>query len=338
MAVNSNRTKFLLRPYHPKDARQAVDVVNANALQSLGVRQAVVDGSGNVRLARYVSMESEKVVATDERNDVIGYAYCSNLDRSIVHEFGGAVHPDYWGLGVGSKLLGWAEQRAAAKAKHAPPDVRIVLQGNLFEVEREAIRLFAESGFQKVRDWAHLAVDLVAPPPAPDLPGELSIRQMDLDDDWDLVGSAMDDAFANHWGWIPPSFTAVEEQPDREDLPEDETYSNAPGYCFIAMAGKEAAGGVLCNARLVEREDTGRIGSLFVRLRYQRQGVGKALILAAFGAFWKKGIKRIITDTDADSFTQAPKFYTSLGMQLYRREYLYEKEIRAGKEVRRLSQ
>jgi len=46
--------------------------------------------------------------------------------------------------------------------------------------------------------------------------------------------------------------------------------------------------------------------------------------------------KRIITDTDAESFTDAHRFYTGLGMQPYRREFLYLKETRPGTEIRRL--
>jgi mycothiol synthase len=92
----------------------------------------------------------------------------------------------------------------------------------------------------------------------------------------------------------------------------------------------------LCNAKLVERDDTGRVGSMFVRPPYRRQGIGRALMLSAFQAFWQRGVRRVILDTDTHSFTAAPRFYAHLGMRPYRWEFLYEKEVRPGKEVRRL--
>ena len=49
------------------------------------------------------------------------------------------------------------------------------------------------------------------------------------------------------------------------------------------------------------------------------------------------GIRRIILEIDAESFSESRKFYSALGMRLYRREFLYEKEVRPGSEVRRLS-
>jgi hypothetical protein len=60
-------------------------------------------------------------------------------------------------------------------------------------------------------------------------------------------------------------------------------------------------------------------------------------MLAAFNAFYQNGMRRVILDTDSGSFTDSAKFYTSLGMNIYRREFLYEKEIRAGEEIRRLA-
>jgi GNAT superfamily N-acetyltransferase len=213
-----------------------------------------------------------------------------------------------------------------------------VLQSNLFAAESAAIQLFTEAGFSQVREWLHLVVELTAPPPPPVLPEGLLIRPMDLENDWDVVGPTMDAAFANHWGAIAlPAPESAAEPEEEAELPTDDSYSNAPGYCFIALDGATVAGGVLCNAKLVERTDTGRVGSLFVHPAYQRQGIGRALMHTAFGAFWQTGVRRLILDTDAESFSATPKFYASLGMNLYRREWLYEKTIRPGREVRCLT-
>ena len=60
-------------------------------------------------------------------------------------------------------------------------------------------------------------------------------------------------------------------------------------------------------------------------------------MLTAFNAFHQNGILRVVLDTDAESFTDSSKFYSSLGMRIYRREFLFEKEIRGGREIRRLA-
>jgi mycothiol synthase len=327
-----------LRPYLRADAPHVVDLINLAASRTLGVRRAVVDAAQAVRLARYVPPTSEKVVAVDAQEIPLGYAYLSSSERSILHEIGGAVHPDLWGQGIGTRLVEWAIQRASVLAARAPAGARVVLQTNLFAAEQQAITLFTSLGFALVREWVHMVIDLDAPPPAPLVPSPLAIRPMDLDEDWDRAGPAMDAAFADIWGAIPPTpeTSDADEDGSQDEAPVDDSYSNAPGFCFIVLDGETVAGGVLCNAKLVERADTGRVGSLFVRPEYRRRGIGRALMLAAFQAFWQRAVRRVILDTDTDSFTAAPRFYARLGMRPYRQEWLYEKEVRPGRELRRL--
>lgn len=226
-------------------------------------------------------MTSAKVVATTAQDEVIGYAYLADREQHIVYEVGGAVHPAYWGQGISGRLIDWAKQQARLLSTHAPAAVKTVLQANLHTAEREAIQLFTRRGSTKVREWLHLVIELQTPPQLPCLPTGWLLRPMDLDNDWELVGPAMDEAFADHWGAIALSLpvTEMEEPAIDADVAEDESYSNAPGFGFVLLDNDRAVGGVLCNARLVERDDTGRVGSLFVRPTYRRQGVGRAFML-----------------------------------------------------------
>ena len=335
---------FILRPYTTPDVQAVVEVINADSQKTLGYPRAVTDSVGNLRMVRYVPLSSDKVVAVIEQGKIVGYAYIADKENGIVTEVGGAVHPGYWGRGVGQLLLTWAKERAEVLAHQAPAGVRTVLQANLYETEQEAIKLFTDSGYEKMREWVHMSLEMDQPFPDPSLPEGLTLREMDLDQDWDLVGPAMDEAFADHWGAI--QLPATDEEPGEEvndedeeesdDSPGDDSFSNAPGYCFIVLAGDKVAGGILCNAKLVERRDTGRVGSVFVRREYRRRGIGQTLMKTAFNTFWKQGVNRIILDTDSESFSQSTKFYEGLGMKPYRREFLYEKEIRPGREIRRL--
>ncbi len=329
---------YSLRPYQPADAAQVVDVVNAEGQQVLGLSRAALDAHGQVRLMRYVPPANTKVVAVTAQGQIAGFAYVANREQGIIYELGGAVQPAHWGHGIGAQLLAWGEQRMRSLMQAAPAGVKVVLQANLFEDEQRAGRLYRRAGFSQVREWTHFAIDMQSPP-VPVIPAGITLHPIDLDDDWDHLGPAMDEAYADHWGVITaPLPTAPQpEFAPAEEMPEDESYSNAPGFCFMALDGDAVAGGILCNARLVERADTGRVGSVFVRPQYRRRGIGQALMLTAFAAFWRAGLRRIILDTDAESFTQSPQFYARLGMQAYRREFLYEKVIRSGREVRRLA-
>lgn len=334
--------KYRIRPYSPLDAQAVVDLINAASVQTVGFPRAVVDAVGNLWAYRFTPFTSEKMVAITESNEVVGYAFSTSNDDPIAGEIGGAVHPNYWNKGIGSALIEWAESRAGAVLNHVPADIKTVLQTSFFETEYDAIRLFKEAGYFPVREWVHLAIELTEPPVIPSLPTGLTLREMDLDNDWDIVSPAMDEAFTDHWGVIPEgSVESVEEKGDErkvesESEPVDKSYSNALGYCFIVLDGSTVVGGILCNAKLVERNDTGRIGSIFVRPAYRKRGIAQTLMLAAFDAFWKNGFRRVVTDTDVNSFTDSTRLYKGLGMILYRSELTFEKEIRPGREVRRL--
>jgi len=333
-----------LRAYAPADAQAVAEVINASAMKTVGFPRARVDSVGNLWSYRFIPLSSERMVALDKENEVIGYAYFRSGEDHIVGETGVSVHPDYWSTGIGTALIAWAEGLARQNSAEAPSGIRTVLQTICYEAERDAIQRFEDCGFRKVREWTHFVVEMNEPPVVPVLSPDRMIREMDLDHDWDLVGPTMEEAFATHWGAIPPGSYEMKREEDlhekgpgdEEDTPVDTSYSNTPGYCFIILDRETVAGGVLCNAKLVETPDTGRIGSIFVRPRYRRQGLGRALLLTAFEAFWKSGFRRIILDTDSESFSNTASLYQSVGMRPYRREFVYEKEIRPGREVRLL--
>jgi mycothiol synthase len=329
-----------LREYKSEDAATVVAMLNAER----ETPRAVVDGAGNIRLIRYVPFSSSKAVVADTQGQIVGYAYVADKENSFVFETGGGIHPAYMDTNVGSMLVQWAEAEAHQLSEQVPAEVRCVLQVNIFESDKGAIQLFEEADFEKVRTWAHYQIYFNDAPPVPNLTEGMSIRPFDLNTEaeWNMVGPVMDAAFMDHWGaYILPPVERVEPEiandKSNEETPFDFSYSNAPGYCFIAFIGDEVAGGVLCNIKLVEFQNIGRVGSVFTSPKFRRQGVGRNLMLTAFRAFYQSGVQRVILDTDAESFTDSSKFYTSLGMNVYRREFLYEKEVRAGKEIRLLS-
>src|SRR5687768_16501237 len=202
-------TNFSLRAYLPSDARAVAEVINAAAMKTVGFPRATVDSVGNLWAYRFVPFSSEKVVVTDQTNGVVGYAYFTSEDHHIAAETGASVHPAHWSKGIGTTLVQWAEERARKSAVKALSGIRTVLQTSLYPAERDAIQLFEAHGYTPVREWVHLVLEMDQPPVVPTLAPHLTIREMDLDNDWEIVGPTMDESYADHWGAIPPgSFEA----------------------------------------------------------------------------------------------------------------------------------
>jgi len=328
---------YIIREYKSHDAINIAAMLNTGRTSPC----AIVDNTNNIRLIRYVPLSSSKVIVEDSLGNIVGFAYAVDKESSFIIEGGIGIHPNYINEAVGSILIKWMKEESLRLSQNAPIGVKCVLQVHIFESDLETINLLETNGFRKVREWAHYDIHFKDAPKPPAISNGLSIREFDLgsEEDWNLVAPVMDAAFMDHWGAFSlPSIEndEIQDNNDEGEITEDNSFSNAQGYCFIAFIGNEVAGGILCNAKLVEFQKTGRVGSIFCSPKFQRRGVGTALMLTAFNVFYQNEMRRIILDTDSQSFTRSSIFYTNLGMSIYRSEYLYEKEIRAGREIRLL--
>jgi GNAT superfamily N-acetyltransferase len=335
-----------LRPAIAEDLPAIVEVINANSLDVLGIKQALIDTRGRLRTLHDVPPEAERIVAVTDDGRVIAFLYFINESPYIIIEIGGAVHPDYRRRGIGTMMLEWAEQRAREQLFLAPAGAKVVLYCNIFESDDRARGLLTEVGYAPAREWLHLEIELAGPPPPPVWPEGIRVRLLDPSRDWPAVRAALEEAFADHWGQVRITEATPEEENkaeiaaealDGEGADEDDPYFNSRAFCFVALHSEEVVGACLGNARSIEWPDSGKVGSLSVRRGYRRKGIGAALMLHAFGEFYRHGIRRVITDTDADSFTGSYRVYQRVGMRVYRRECLYEKEMRPGKELRLLA-
>jgi GNAT superfamily N-acetyltransferase len=293
-----------------------------------------------MQFARYSPDKAEKVVAVTPEGRVVAFLHLSHESPYIATEIGLELHPNYQQPGLERELLAWLEDRARQWLPLAPAEARVVLQANVFDADLQGRAMLVEAGYHLAREWIHLEIKMTEPPPAPIWPEGIRVRLMDQSQDWPLVGPALVEAFVDHWGHITHQGEAEadEEEVALDETTEDDPYHNSRDFCFIALAGDEVVGSCLNDAKTVEWPDSGRIGSLSIRRPYRGQGIGKGLVLHALNEFYRHGIRRVITDTDGNSFTGANYLYQSAGMTIFRRDLLFEKELRAGRELRVLAQ
>ena len=338
--------EFALGQPSSSDVTVVADLINAHSLALVGTRRALIDEDGDLRTTRYIPSAAEQSVARDAAGRVDGHVWWISRPPHVVVEMGVIIHPDY--QAAAAVLLGHVEVQADASLGLAPEGARVVLQTAVLADDRALIDALHGRGFAQAREWVHFEA-LPAKAPVVELPQGVTIREMDQRFDWLAVGAVMDAAFADHWGEMGPHMrTLLEEDETNEAIAdvvedeedeevEDDPYSNSLGLCFVAEADGQVIGSCLCNARTVEWPDSGKLGSLSVLRPYRRLGVGRALTATALAEFHRRGIQRIITDTDNASFTGANRLYPRFGFRPYRYERVFEKELRAGVEWRALS-
>jgi mycothiol synthase len=209
-------------------------------------------------------------------------------------------------------LLDWGEGRARELAK----ETAILRCGAVSDNEPLAEEL-AGRGFRVIRHFLTMEIDLAEEPQAAAWPEGVTVRTFQPEDDR-AVYEALNDAFADHWDFVPVPFDEWREfflaSPDFD-----------PSVTFIAEADGQVAAAALC--RNERRPNTGHVAILGVRRPWRRRGLARALLLHSFTEFRRRGRAKADLGVDAENLTGAVALYEKVGMHVARRFDSYEKPL-----------
>jgi GNAT superfamily N-acetyltransferase len=272
-------------------------------------------------------------IAVTPPGKIVGYVEVWDTDELPVDIWVfGRVHPDYEGLGIGTLLLQWAEDRASQAIDRVPDGLRVAMRAGAFSTFGPALTLLKENGMTPVRHFYTMTIELDQPPPAPVLPPGIAIRTMRGEEELADIVHAMRDTFQDHWGHVDQPF----EQQYEEWLHYVRNLDDFdPTLWFLAVDGEEIAGLSLCWPRSREDPDMGWVGTLGVGRFWRRKGLGLALLHHSFGEFYRRGKAKAGLGVDASSLTGALRLYEKAGMKQFRQFDLHEKELRPGRDVSR---
>ncbi len=233
------------------------------------------------------------------------------------------LHPAYAGHepfpaepDLESALVRVIEARARELAEQAPSGVEVKLFQGMAEVNQRSRAVVAAEGFTYSRSFWRMRIDMTAPPPAPVWPKGIVMRTYQVGPDDRGVWAAVEEAFHDHWGYHETPF---EEWMERTTKPAFD-----PALWFLALDGDEIAGvtlGTLENGK-------GWVNKVAVRRPWRKQGLARALLRQAFGAFYARDITRVELGVDAQSLTGAQLLYQQEGMHPAMAYAIYEKRLR----------
>jgi mycothiol synthase len=240
------------------------------------------------------------------------------------------VHPAHQGLGIGASLAGWAEARGRRLTAIAPDDARVVLRQFKMSADEAAAGLLKTQGYTVARHNLRMAIDFDGPPPRPAVPAGLTIRPFIRGQEERELLLAIREEFRDHWGHV--------EQPWDDDYREwlhfmDTSPTYDPSLFFVAVDGDEIAGTAFGQTAWAEDPEAGWIYALGVRRPWRRRGVALALLQQCFVAFYERGKRRAKLGVDAQSLTGATRLYAKAGMHVERQFDIYEKKLRAGRNL-----
>ena len=250
--------------------------------------------------------QNARVVRDGDR--IVGYGAVRELGELFRAE--GYVHPDAFGRGIGKLIATVLEQDAGRRGARR-------IQNSVLEADSTARRLLESLGYDAVRVFRELRIELGAPPPAPKWPDGLRVVPFDPEHDALEFHAAHQEAFADHWDHPPRDF----ESWSKGHL-DSERFD--PTLWCVVRVGDELAAGTICAG---DTYGGGFVHALFTRRPWRKHGVGAALLADAFGRLWERGEHSVGLGVDAASDSGAFRLYERAGMAPVLGWVTYEKQL-----------
>jgi mycothiol synthase len=294
---------FLVRDASPSDLDAAESIVRAEEKSLPGSQPEPVDIADFWRNANFDG--ASWLVERD--GTPVGFA--AAIERGGESAYWATVHPDVAGKGLSTWLLVNAERRARQVGS-------AFLRTGCVAENLAAVPLFEKLGYREARHYFQMRIDFEGAPAAPQPPGGIELTPF-AREDAHAFHAALDDAFAEEWGWHASPFEEWRER--RLDAPDTDL-----SLWFVARDGDDLAGVARCETR---RDGGGWIGALGVLKPWRRRGIGRALLLHAFCEFHRRGAPHVGLGVDTENPTGATGLYDGAGMRVVREDVIYEKEL-----------
>jgi ribosomal protein S18 acetylase RimI-like enzyme len=244
----------------------------------------------------------------DDKDNLIGYAAAHDRRPGTLLQAEVFAHPE------GPDLYPWLVDAVGSRAyEHAAGSGSTTAHVFNSEPNTRRATALANAGYDVVRVFRRMVIDLAAPPPAPDDAPGVSVRKVTPDDlptCWEISQAS----FAEHFDFVPGPYDEW-----RARLVDTETYR--PEYWWLADVDGVPSG-VLVGQR---HEADGWVKTLGVLPSARGRGAGTALLLTALAAFRADGAPKVGLGVDSANTSGAMALYERIGMRAEQRYDCYER-------------
>jgi mycothiol synthase len=217
------------------------------------------------------------------------------------------VLPSHRGRGIGTWLTRWTQDAARERGADASGQ-------DLSEHEHAARALLEGEGYERRWESWLFELTLTGEPDPPVLPAGYAIRDFEPGRDERAAFDVIERAFS--------------EWPERDPRPFDNWQAvelGRPGFApellGLCVRGDDVVGAVM----VTYDDDEGWIDQLAVAREHRGRGLGRALLVHAFGVTWRRGGRRCGLGTD--SRTGARGLYEHVGMRVRKTYHEHVKQL-----------
>lgn len=304
-----------VRPATRGDLPEIVDLLNACDVVETGEPDSTLEDLENDWNADGFTPGQDAWVAEAAGGVIVGYAYAGDQYRSGELEADLWTHPGHHEDGLGDRLLGVTERRAAeiaAQRGYAGASLGVFcISAN--HAKRDLLR---RRGYVTTRTVFRMSIDLSDGNAPLSVPQGFDIRPFRLGTDERVMYETMNDAFVDHFR--------------HDEEPFDSWHTRLLGHAdfdpdlwWLAWSGTEPAAGLIA----YDHGDLGWVKQFGVRRPWRRRGLGDALLSHAFDEFARRGQKRVDLGVDAEGETHPLRLYERAGMQATSSYELYARTL-----------
>jgi len=240
----------------------------------------------------------------------------------------GFVLPEWRHKGIGSTLLRFNETRLQQIARQLKDSGQLaagtpcVLDNFTGEAETERISLLEKNAYRPVRYSFEMVRPNLEDIPELPLPDGVQVREVKLEH-MRLIWEASNEAFRDHWGYIPDPWENYEQMMSDPDFD--------PSLFRVAWQDDQVAGMVL---NFINKDENAKYGrqrgyteNICVRRPWRRQGLAKALIARSLMVIKERGMAEAALGVDTENTSGALNLYKSMGYQVVKKGTIYRKSM-----------
>jgi len=271
-------------------------------------------------------------VILDPDGLLVGVGIVYHQDPHVTVRGWGLVDPAHQGLGVGTSLHQWVLRRGVEVVAKAPADARVIVSQQTFDGDAAAKAFLHHAGYKETRHYWQMRVDFDAPPEPPRWPDGIAPDMFEPNRDLLAAALASREAFQDHYAFVASSIETELER-TRHYIESDPHFDRTLWFLARSVNDGAIAGLCLCSPATAGDETTAYVQNLGVRPAWRRRGLGRALLLHAFGEIHRRGTTKVTLHVDAESLTGATRLYESVGMRVDGLTHEYELELRPGADL-----
>lgn len=274
------------------------------------------------------NFDSDKDMLFAEAGDeAIAYGqvrWYKEMDGPYLHNINALVAPEWRRKGIGTAMLRYfeARHRQISEEKGHADSAETLFEVYTPDTQVALLTLLEKEGYTTARYFFEMARPHSAPVPKAPLPEGLEVRPVE-DAHIDVIYAAMDEAFQDHWGYVPFTENMIQQWKSEPEFD--------PNLWQVAWDGDQVAGMVLNfiskQENLEYKRQRGYTEDICVRRPWRKRGLAKALLAQSILMFNEMGMQETALSMGVQNPNGALGLYEGMGYAEIKQYRMYRKPM-----------